>query len=291
MVVTAELLSNFTGIEKIVPYFEKMYPNGASLIDIINTKNINKQFLHWLKEHFSFSERELRAYAEACCIHNCDGYWYSENAINSTYVIHSKNVQDSRGVFHSTDITKSTDVVNCESVDNCTQVFFSNMVDECKKILRSANATRSFVICDATGIIGSKNIINSSSVFNSSEIINSTNVSNSHFCQNCKNIKHCLFCLDLENAEYHIFNQPIEKEWYEQFERQYEKYQTADLEFVEEWPEDLLSSAVGITNKSFDNWFVKVSERFWKWARTLPGFDSMLIYEITMLPDILIDRT
>jgi hypothetical protein len=60
------------------------------------------------------------------------------------------------------------------------------------------------------------------------------------------------------------------------------------LNFVRDWPEHLLTEFVPETNK-FNCWYTSISEKFWKWVRTLPNFDSMLIYDITMLPEILLD--
>jgi hypothetical protein len=98
-----------------------------------------------------------------------------------------------------------------------------------------------------------------------------------------------MFCEGLENAEYHIFNKPVDKKMYELFETQYKKYMTGQLEFISNWPQNLVVSTHVSPTRKFDDWYHPISEKFWKWIRTLPGFDSMLIYNITMLPEILID--
>ena len=98
-----------------------------------------------------------------------------------------------------------------------------------------------------------------------------------------------MFCDGLEDAEYHLFNKPVDKKYYELFEKQYLKYLTEALDFVREWPEDMIVTASVTPTRKFDDWYHPISPRFWKWVRTLPGFDSMLVYNITMLPEILVD--
>jgi hypothetical protein len=76
---------------------------------------------------------------------------------------------------------------------------------------------------------------------------------------------------------------------YELFEMQYLKYMSTHLSFIAEWPENLVVGIHVTPTRKFDDWYHSIPKKFWKWMRTLPGFDSMLIYTITMLPEILIE--
>jgi hypothetical protein len=98
-----------------------------------------------------------------------------------------------------------------------------------------------------------------------------------------------MFCDGLEDAEYCIFNVPIDKERYEIIEKQYKKYLTELLAFVRDWPEELATNEIVLPTKKFDDWYYPISEKFWKWARTLPGFDSVILYRITLLSDFIIN--
>jgi hypothetical protein len=138
-------------------------------------------------------------------------------------------------------------------------------------------------------IADSKSVIDSFSVFDSSEIINCSNVFESYFCKDSMGIKHCMFCQDIEDAEYCIFNKPIDKKYFELIEKQYLKYLTELLDFIRDWPKDLTVRSGETPTRKFDDWYHSISPRFWKWARTLPNFDAMLLYNITMLPQILLD--
>ena len=289
MYITADLLRKYKGCEQGIKYIERFYPEGAEMIDIIQDRHINKEFLHWGREHLTHTPDELAAYIKACRIINTDGFWYSQDVRDSKYVVKSKDVESSIGVFESTDVKSSNDIINSESILDSKQVLYSSMIDESTKIFKGQNVTGSTNICNSTMIANSRNIIDSFSVFDSSEIINCSNVSDSYFCQDCNNIKHCMFCYGIEDAEYCIFNKPIEPKHYELIVKQYLKYLTEQLDFIRDWPEDLLVSVHVSPTRKFDDWFHPINSRFWKWVRTLPNFDSMLIYNITMLPELLVD--
>ena len=259
------------------------------MIDIIRDKHINKEFLHWGREHLSNGPEELAAYCQACNIINSEGYWYSVNISDSKYVVKSKNVKNSTSIFKSSDITQCKDVVETDDAENSGLVFYSSMVDNCVKVHKGKNIVSSVNVCNSTMVARSENVIDSTNIFDSSEIIRCHTATDSHFCQDCVDIDHCLFCEGLERAEYHIFNKPVDKSVYEMLEKQYKKYMTVQLDFIADWPENLLVDVHIYPTRKFDDWYHPISEKFWKWVRTLPNFDSMFIYKITMLPEILVD--
>ena len=290
MFVTSEILRKHKACEQGIRYIERFYPNGAEMIDIIHDRHISKEFLHWGRKCLTHSEEELKAYRIACRIENTEGYWYSQDVRDSKYIIKSKDVATSIGVFESSDVVDSMDIVSSENIMNCKQVFSSSMIDESEKIFKGQNISNSKNICLSTMVVNSRSVIGSYDVFDSSEIINCVNISESYFCQDCRNIKHCMFCEGLENVEYYIFNHPVDKRHYEVFEKQYLKYLTELLDFIRDWPEDILAVANIAPTRKFDDWYHDISPKFWKWARTLPGYDSMMLYRITMLPSLLIEE-
>ena len=289
MFLTSETLKRLNACEQGTKYIERFYPNGAELIDIINDRHISKEFLHWGREHLTVNDEELKAYGKACRIENTEGYWYSLDVRDSKYIIKSKNIESCIGVFSSSDISNSKDISASDSVSDSRQIFYSSFVEESEKILKGQNIINSVNVCNSTMVARSRNIIDSSNVFDSSEIVNCDTVSNSHFCQKCTNIKNCMFCEGLIDAEYYIFNKPVDKNYYELFEKQYKKYLTELLDFIQDWPEEMIIEQFILPTRKFDDWYHPISDKFWKWARTLPNFDSMLLYNITMLPEILID--
>lgn len=289
MFITANLLREYKACKQGIRYIERFYPAGAEMIDIIKDKHIPKEMLHWGREHLSSTPEELQAYCAVCNIIDSEGFWYSTDVINSKYIVKSKNVKDSRSIFESSDITYCQDVTNTEDAENSSLIFHSTMIDSCTKVYKGNNIVASINICNSTMVARSKNVFGSNTIFDSSEIIRCNTVTNSHFCQDCKDIDHCLFCEGLTGVEYYIFNKPVDKNLYEMFEKQYKKYMTAQLDFISDWPKDLIVNTHIAPTRKFDDWFHPISEKFWKWTRTLPNFDSMLIYNITMLPENLVD--
>lgn len=290
MRITANELRQYGACSKGVEYIERVYPNGAQIIDIIQDKNIEKELLHWGRKNLTHTPEEFEVYCKACNIINTDNHWYSHNLRDCLYVVKSHDVENSQRVFDSNDVNDSSDIVACESVSNSSQVFTASLVDNSQRVAHCANVNESNNVCFSKMLSRCVNIYNSKNVFDSSEIVVSENVTDSYFCQNCKNIKHCMFCDGLENAEYYLFNQPVDKERFELFVQQYKRFMQCKLAFASEWPENLIRAyAPAVTRKIYE-WYKPIPEKFWKWAKTLPGYDSMMLYNITMLPEILVEE-
>ena len=287
MVVSADILRELGACEEGIKYIERFYPNGAEIIDIIHDRHIDKSFLHWGREHLNISEEDLKAYFEVCRVCNSEAVWYSTDIKNSSIVVESKNVDNSSNIFKSTKVVNSTDVVESSQVADSKQIFYSSMIEECQKLYKTKNALNSTNVCLSTMVARSNNVIDSFNIFDSSEIIESNNVSNSHFCVRSKNIKNCLFCDGLENAEYHIFNQAIEPSHYEIFLKQYQRYICEELAFMKNWPENLIVGATDTPTKRIDLWYKNISNDFWEWVKTIPGYDPLALYRMTMVPTLL----
>lgn len=290
MRITVELLQKHGSCEKGIKYIEQNFPNGIEMIDIIQHPNVEVEFLHWGREHLGYSPEELAAYEKACNVINSNNYWYSSNLYNSNFIVKSDDIKNSNRIFYSNDIEASNDIVSCETITSSNQIFISSIVDNCSHIFHSINIGNSKNVLFSQMISRSKNIHGSKNIFTSSEIIKSERVTDSYFCQNCKNIKHCMFCENLEDAEYYIFNQPVDKERFEFLVEQYKRFMQYDLNFVSFWPEDLIKAYSPAVIVKFNEWYKTISTKFWKWVRTIPNFDSMLLYNITMNPEILVDK-
>lgn len=288
MIVTTQILKKFQVEPSIIEIFNNNYPDGLELSEIICNKNSTLENLHYLRRYLSFNQEELDLYCKRCNIINSKDIWESDKVKSSQYIVKSSDVIESCGVFNSKDVKNSNNIVNAENIEEGQNIFISSIIESSEKIFNCKNVISSINVCNSTMIIGCKNVTDSFNIFNSSEIIKSVGVQNSHFIQNCKNVKFCLFCNNLNDAEYCVFNVQVDKDLYQIFEKQYNKYMEALLNFVQDWPEHLLTEFIPKTNK-INCWYTSISEKFWKWVRTLPNFDSMLIYDITMLPEILID--
>jgi hypothetical protein len=272
-----------------IKYIEYAYPNGVEISTILLDQNVDASFRHWLRKYVEMSEEELALYHDVCKIKESSGVWNSVEILGSQNVIDSETVTDSTNIFQSKEIEKSSDIVRGESVINSKQIFRSFAIEDSSKVLMGKNVNCSQNICRSSMVVKSKNVLDSSMIFNSTEIVGCQNSQEAHFCSDCKNIKNSLFCHGLDNVEYHLFNKPIAPELYEIIAKQYKRYFIEDVNFVAEWPEDLLVDAEIYVCKH-QEWYKDIPKKFWKWVRTLPGVDSMLVYDISMCPTILVDE-
>lgn len=152
----------------------------------------------------------------------------------------------------------------------------------------SQNVENSRNIVRGTTIFDSSSVFDSKAVLSSREIRNSSNVTDSAFCANCKNIKNCLFCFDLSDQAFQIFNTPIDPTRFAIIKAQYIKLLSEELNFIKEWPDNPLKAIIPQVIERFDRHYQVLSDKFWRWIKTLPGYDENLLYQITFLPQLLL---
>ena len=141
----------------------------------------------------------------------------------------------------------------------------------------------------SNAIFNSQNIHTSDNVLHSSEIRGCENVTDCSFCADCKNIINCLFCYGLEDAEYYIFNKPVDKQRFGIIQRQYHnQFSNIELSFVKnnQWPQDMLIATTPIPYRFYDKHYVNFSDRFWKWVKSVPNYDALLLYKLTLKSDL-----
>lgn len=287
MLVTPELLKKMNACEEGLAFITRFYPNGIEISDLLKIKQVPKEFFHWGRKKFSVTDEELALYFEACGIKNSDPCWYSENVIDSKNIVKSQNIENSSGIFHGKDIKDSQDVCRAEQVLNSNRVFDSEIVSDSARICNSNNVSKSCNISSSKMIAFSENIVDSFDVFESSELRGCNKATASHFCSGSSSITNCMFCNDLNEAEYHLFNKPIDKKRYELIESQYKRFMPLNMNLVESWPEELLTETILNPIYKFNDWYSLIPPNFWKWVATLPGYDAMIMYGITLVPEVL----
>lgn len=219
-----------------------------------------------------------------------DLIYKSQDITNSEIVVNSQTVENSKNIFYSTSVIGSKDIVRSEDVDGSNLVFNSFLVSRSSKINESSNITDSVNICNSSMVLRGRNIIHSSNIANSADLVSCDNITNSFFCANSKDLFSCIFCNELKNKEYHIFNHPISPERFDIITDQYQRFQDSELGFIEAWPEELAIAYDPNYIIDIRKWYASISPKFWKWVRTLPHYDEMMLYQMTMLPKILIGQ-
>lgn len=297
MYLTTESLKKYGLCDSNIAYFKRRYPDGAPLIDVIADPKITPQLLHWGFNNLPSSAEERLAYYEKLNIH-CDNNNYSiyesDNIINSYAVSRCSRVSDSDFVSYSSDVNAANNVTFSNVVEHSGRVYNSSFVFNSEKVVRSENITNSHNIVCSSYVLDSDNVFNSLAVTNSHFVTalcsgGSENITDSWFIHDGKNINHCLFCSELSDAEYCLFNKPIVKLHYENIVKQlgYIIAPQDELCLVDNWPVEQLPLSAGRINRNIIVQYESLPDKFWRWVKTLPGYDPKVLYTITYQPELL----
>lgn len=290
MFITLEDLERYKACEKGKRYIRRFHPAGFEMSELVLDHHVPKTFIHWARNNLPCSEKERQLYEQRMKIQDSENYHCSHNLINTKYIKYSWNIEDSQHVFNSEFIKNSINIVKSEQVETSKNVFFSSFIEDSEKVYLGENISFSYNIIKSSAVAQSKNIYNSRNILKSSELVDCNGATFSYFCANCNNIENCLFCTNLDSQQYCIFNKPVGKERFELFVKQYNKIIKDEKINFCTWPPDQL--LVLQEPKMYGHrvlYYNNLSSKFWKWVHTLPGFDSMALYNITMLPEILMD--
>lgn len=299
MYLTVDILEKYGACGSGVKWFKRHYPEGGELMEVIQNPKIDTHTLHWGYEHLPTTEEEKAKYRELLHI---------ECGENYRTIYKSNNVKDSSFVTNSKDVVKSMYVFNCEGVENSNSISFSQGVQNSSQIFHTDFCYDSNRILNSQNITNCRNLINcnyavsSTSVFNAGNVVNSSFVSNiiplgsqkirnSHFISDCSNLKNCLFCHGITDGEYLMFNQPIEKEEYDMFVTQLRQMlKGAELKLTKNgWSADQVPLEAPNIQYNIILQYSALPEVFWRWVKTLPNYDPMILYNITMQPHLLTD--
>lgn len=291
MYITKEKLIAEGACRQGLKWFERYFPDGAELIDVINHKYIDKHTLHWGMAHLETSEEEKKAYNEKLNI-DCDKrnntIYQSDNISHSTYVTYSTNVIQSEYVFHSEDVEYSDNIAQSKNVERSGQIFGSEFVYDSRKVLQSNNINHSHNIVSSNYVLNSHDVYNAISIKRSGYITdavmgNTKRITDSYFISSCQDIEKCLFCQGINNKKYHVFNKEVDVDEYEILINQMHSIlKDWHLGLVQdEWPKFTIPLDQPRMQRNIAKQFDLLPEKFWRWVRTLPGYDPKILYMIT----------
>lgn len=152
-------------------------------------------------------------------------------------------------------------------------------------MLNSSNITNSKEVFESTYVVNSDGVFRSSNVVECMAIINSHNLTDCGYCADCKNLTNALFCQGVADGEYMLFNKPIDKARFEIIYKQFKKF-SPHIQITEPWKR----MNHGETPKVYYDYrkhHRNISIGFWRWLRTLPNFDPVVMYSITFDPQFL----
>lgn len=293
MFLTLEILEKYNACDEGKKWFMRHFPLGAELIDVMRDKTVTPEFLHWGYDNLpSCSLRERDYYwkklkvefdSRATCYH-------VDNITNSFWVSKSSHVSNSSHIFQSKEVKNSTNVLHGDVVVDSSFIYSGEFIYSSQRVLHCSNVTDSHDIVCSSYVVNSHSVINSFNIHNSAYVSSyvegsTCQVRDSRFIVGCRNIKHCLFCTNIQDADYMLFNQPIEPSDYEIIMRQLDNLLDGwDMELVKnnEWPGNTIPFDTPNIQHHLRKRWDTIPEKFWRWVRTLPGYDPMIIFELTL---------
>lgn len=297
MFIDNEILDKYHACETGRAWFNRVFPDGAELSDVIKHRHVTPQMLHWGYSCFPVSKEEKELYWAKLKI-DCEDntiIYRSDNVKNSKYVVRGSVVEDSEYVFSCKNVFRSDSIVSSNFVEDSTAVYESEFVYSSECVLRSQNITNSRNVINSDYVVDSRCIYTAAGVTSSAFVHDlrpgaTKQIRESYFITNCTNLHRCLFCSNINNEELMLFNQKITQQDYDIISRQLKSilkdWETRSIK-DEEWPMDQISLEAPAIQHNISKHFADLPEQFWRWVKTLPGYDPKILYALTFQPDLL----
>lgn len=284
MFITVEILQQRGACQEYLDFFAKHYPDGVEMLHMIERGHLPFYALHWGYQHLDPNEEEVAAYLEKISVVDSTGVFESDHVYSSNLVSKSSQVDKSEGVYNSKNITNSTYVSDSEYVDDSKLIGISSYIDNSERVIKGRNIVGSSEVYDCDYIMYSHATYMSNNIVNGHYVLKGNNLTECYFCVDCANLNNALFCQGVTDGEYLLFNKPIDKVRFEMIKRQFEKYKPR-LSIMEDWDDNF--GQLPVAKRDYRQHFSSVDASFWKWVKTLPGYDPMVVYSITFDPQFL----
>ena len=295
MLITLEKLQEKNASQDLIDYFSQ-YPNGIKIKDVYTDKKTPSRILHWCIAHLPYTKELERLYYAACQVVNSKSVFHSTNVLDSFSVSYSEDICDSKGIFNCTDVNLSCNVLDSDNVKNSCWVWYSNNIYDSQKIHSSRTISNSSNVTFSTFVTNSRNVFNSKTILNSNAIRNSENLENCFMCAKCSNLSNAAFCEDLhdkDKSKYYVFNKEVTESMFKFLVSGFNdifKDNFLLIEFKEKVLLDLdgvfVTHTPAVTVQAFDKIYEKISDKFWNWVKTLPNYNSEILYHITFVPKL-----
>jgi hypothetical protein len=268
------------------------YPNGDEIKDILNHEDIPMETIHFLIDAIEMSAEEHALAYGKLGIESSDpvSIYRSYNVKNSENIFYSKEIEDSRSVRHSESIRGSAFVTRSMEIECSKNIDHSEFVFSSNNILLGQNVTDSSNIVAGKYIVGSQSVYNGEHIIDSKWIHSSKNLNDCFLCSRCSDLRHAICCSQV-SGEYMVFNHEVSEADFELIKRQMTTY-------IQDWQMNLLEPQIEsefswenqkvVTN--FSEQYKNLPSRFLRWVHTLPNYDAMILYSITLLPEVLVEK-
>lgn len=279
MYLTSKILNKYNACGPGAEFFEKHYPDGIELVDLIKNKHVPYSYLYWGYNNLDINEDERAAYFERIKVTDSMNVYNSHHVDKSQLVCKSEKIQSSTRVNESKGIEYSQNVNRSEDVDHSEDVCRSSLVSDSNQIVGSVNVTKSVEVLDSSNVSESNCIYHSTTVVNSEAIFFSKNIIDCKFCFGCTNLKECMFCYGMhfeeEPGSYYIFNKKVDKAIYDAARKAFAQLKMVGYGRVANWIQTDVYTFEAKTISAYK--VVRVPEKFVRFVNTLPNYDEDLL--------------
>lgn len=286
MKITKELLARSGSCETDFMEFDKQFPDGIDIMDAIADPKITIHMLHWGRAHLQISPEAEAAYQKRLKIENCKTFAESEILKNCERIFSSRRCTDCYSVFNSEQITSSKYVKSSKMVTGSRQIRESSFITNSDLVWDSKNVTNSSMVVKSNYVSNSRTVWMSDIITHCTEVFRSKNMKNAYGCIDSSNLNNCLFCTNLHEQKDYLFNRPADLDILANVIQQYHQIVDGALPLIIDDIDDVSYSS-GALNVRLDKYWTGLDKTFIEWVQTIPGFDSRIMYQITLIPEFL----
>ena len=284
MYITLDYLQKLGACQEALDFIAKYYPEGAELSTLMEKGHIPYSFMHWGYTYLPASDEERRIYCEKMDIVDSVGFVKSTHIHNCETVFQSHHISNSHNIYRSEQVEASAQITSSKYVTDSSYIFESQYVDASSRVLKGKNINDSNEVYDSVFVVSSHGVFGSSNVENGYAIWESKDICDAAFCFGCQSIKNALFCNRISNGQYLLFNKEISQSNFERIFNQFRRYIDGSITFFSRLPE---GRGAAYVSHNYSNHTKNISDSFWDWAATLPGYDPSILYALTFNPRFL----
>lgn len=282
MKITHELLAELGADDRAISFFDKHFPFGATPIEVLQMRHLPFGIAHWGRINLSLNDEEIAAYEKFFNIENSKSVAQSshvngsEFVVNSNYITRCSYIKDSNSVVECVNVLRSDDIKESAFIYDSTFVENSSEINKSNYVVNSENIYKSVQVFD------SENISNSSHIYDSNLIENCHDMTGCDFCRNCSGLTDSMFCFGVKDGRFLIFNKPVPEKIYNLFKTQIRRFVNFRMRLPSlEGEFSLLLDFIPMPARS-EKLFVNANTKeFLNWVKTLPNYDSDIIFSIT----------
>lgn len=291
MFLTKKDLEDRNACEFGIKLIDRLYPNGAELLEILENRHIPVSIFHWGYINLPSNEEEKKKYLEVVKVKNSTGVFFSDNIEDSSSISESHLVKKSNIVFNSKNVINSKNIFSSEKILNSHFIYSSKNIEDSKMIKNSKNIFYSDNIVNSDTIKNGSNIVYSSRISMGSHLYHCEELKNCFFSSNCKNLYNAILCENLNGnldpEKFYLFNKEIMPAAFINVRDKLKDFLYINFDLFKNSKENLLIESDLDVNYNFGTYYKNFPNSFYDLLKTLPNYSEEIAYNITLNYELL----